>query len=580
MRFAHLRSAGTRQRAVLLESLVVIVLVTSACGSSADPAATPSGTTAAIGATSSATSSAAAPSGSGTSSEGASSSPSATGSSSVVAATGSGNFTLAVTDDPGNLDPSMTVLSVTRTASDLAYDTLVAQDDKGAFVSGLADSWKIAGDSVTFNMHPDVKCSDGSTLAATDVKANIDFVTDAKNKSPLTGVIIPPGLVTTADDAAGTVVVKSATPNAFLLNQLSGLFIVCKAGLADHKTLAQKTNGTGPWVLSEAVPNDHYTYTLNPNYTWAPGGGPMTGAGIPATVTVRIIANQSTTANLMLSGEVNMSAVGGADVDRLVGAGLKSIDLRTTLGELFFNQDKGRPGADPQVRLAMVTGSDIAQLTKVATSGRGVLSTGLVTLEPNPCGQDTVTGNLPAYDAEKAKSMLDAAGWVAGSDGIRTKDGKKLAFKFIYPQRGGDAISAAAELLTQQWKALGAEVTASVITSTQLNDVLFTSGDWDAGWIPIGVTLPSQLVAFLSGPSPATNFAHLSNATYQADSAKAATTADLTASCTLWNSAEKSLITSADLVPMFDDITSSFLKNATAAITAGELVGSSLRLTS
>lgn len=34
------------------------------------------------------------------------------------------------------------------------------------------------------------------------------------------------------------------------------------------------------------------------------------------------------------------------------------------------------------------------------------------------------------YDPEKAKADLDAAGWKAGADGIREKDGKKLAVKF------------------------------------------------------------------------------------------------------------------------------------------------------
>ncbi len=423
-------------------------------------------------------------------------------------------------------------------------------------------------------------CSDGSALTATDVKANIDFIEDAKNKSPLLGVLLAPGLTTTASDSAGTVTVKSPTPDAFLLNNFTNIFIICKAGLADHKTLAQKTNGTGPFVLSQAVANDHYTYTLNPNYAWAPGGAAMTGPGIPAQVNLRIIPNQSTTSNLMLSGEVNMSQVNGADEDRLIGAGLKALPTRLTLGETFFNENTGRPGADPQVRLALATGSDMTQLMKVATSGRGALSTGLVTIDPKPCQGDTVTGNLPAFDVDKAKSILDADGWVAGSDGIRSKGGKKLTIKFIYPQQGGDAVAAAAELLGQEWKALGVDITPSVITATQLNDVLFASGDWDAGWVPVGINLPSQLVGFVSGPAPATNFAHINNSTYTTDATKAAATGDVTQACALWNSAEVALIKNIDVAPMFDSTLNIYLKNATATITGGELIGASLRLTS
>ncbi len=36
------------------------------------------------------------------------------------------------------------------------------------------------------------------------------------------------------------------------------------------------------------------------------------------------------------------------------------------------------------------------------------------------------------YDVDKANSLLDAAGWVAGSDGVREKDGVKLSFEIMY----------------------------------------------------------------------------------------------------------------------------------------------------
>ena len=41
---------------------------------------------------------------------------------------------MAVTDDPGNLDPSMTVLSVTRGIDRVAYDSLVRLNPKGCLL--------------------------------------------------------------------------------------------------------------------------------------------------------------------------------------------------------------------------------------------------------------------------------------------------------------------------------------------------------------------------------------------------------------------------------------------------------------
>src|SRR5699024_9875145 len=98
---------------------------------------------------------------------------------------------------------------------------------------------------------------------------------------------------------------------------------------------------------------------------------------------------------------------------------------------------------------------------------KGSASTGLVTVDPSPCGTDTVAGNLPDFDLAKAKQLLDGAGWVPGGDGIRAKDGKPLEFTFIYPQAGGDSLAAAAELLGQMWKELGVSTKLQSISSTQ-----------------------------------------------------------------------------------------------------------------
>ncbi|WP_051265480.1 ABC transporter substrate-binding protein [Nakamurella lactea] len=566
----------------LLPVLLTAGIIVTACGGS-DSGSSPTGTASQAGDSGAGTTAPASPDASGPSgSDAAETSGTAEASGSGAPGAGSGGtLTLGLANDPGNLDPSMTVLSVTRSISHLAYDTLINQSTDGSFVSGLATSWKVKPDSIEFTLNPDVTCSDGSKLTTEDVKANIDFLSDPKNKSPLLGVMLPPGLTTEADTAKHTVTVTSPAPNAFLLNGFAGVFMVCNAGLADHKKLAQKTIGTGPFVLSEAVADDHYTYTRNEKYAWGPGGKPMEGPGVPDTVNARIITNPTTLANLLISGEVNGGTVIGADTARLDAAGLKKVDVKAPLGEFFFNQDKGRPGADPAVREALITALNREALTKVGTAGKGAASTGLVTIDPRPCGTDTVTGHLPDYDLAKAKQILDNAGWAPGADGIRAKNGTPLQFTFIYPQAGGDSMAAAAELVGQMWKELGVGTKLQSVTSTQLNEVAFGTGAWDAGWVPVTVNLPSQLAPFLSGavPPDGTNFSHLANATYDQDSKKALATGDVKAACALWDSAETALFTAFDVIPMFDTSNAMYLNKATVNLVGGELDAPSLRLT-
>lgn len=492
-----------------------------------------------------------------------------------------GTVTMAITDDPGNLDPSMTVLQATRGVTRMAYDSLARTNPEGEIVPNLATEWEVTPTSVTFTLNPDATCSDGTPFTATDAADNISFITDPDNASPLLGIMVPPDATATADDEAGTVTVEVSAPNAFLLSNLTSVFMVCRSGLDDRDTLAQATAGTGPWVLEEVVPNDSYTLARNENYGWGPSQEPFEGEGVPDTFVFRVIPNMTTTANLLLAGEVNIAGVGPGDEERVQAAGLSSYGAAAPLGETFFNQGPGRPGADPAVRKALVAATDIEMVAAVGAGAAGRVSTGLVTLEPKVCPGDTVTGNLPAYDVEGANAMLDDAGWVRGADGIREKDGNRLALKFIFAQRGGDELSAAAELLAQQWAEVGAEVSPSAIAATQLNEVLFASGDWDAGWIPITVDLPPQLVAFLSGPAApdGTNFAHIDNETYAAKSAEANVQGEIEAACALWNEAETALIQNVDVAPMFDIVASNYLNGVTLDATSGEIDGSSVRTT-
>lgn len=490
-----------------------------------------------------------------------------------------GTFTFALASDPGNLDPSMTPSSVARGMLSLAYDTLVFQQQDGTVVSGLASRWDATPRAVRFTLRDDVRCADGSRLTPTDVADNVNFVTNPKNRSPLLGVIVNPGVSARGDDAGGTVTVTSAQPDGFLLTSLASLFIVCRGGLDDPRSLARATNGTGPWQLDEAVPDDHYSFTPHEGYAWGPDGARLGGAGSPDAVNVRIVPNVTTTANLLLSGEVNVGDVTGPDAERLRD-GFTTIDTIDTSGETWFNHAGGRPGADPAVRQALTTGTNMTELGNVATGGNAQPSRGFVTLQPNVCtGGDTVTGNLPAFDAEAAKTLLDEAGWRAGSDGVRSKDGRALEISFVYDAKGQDARTAGAELLASQWEELGVKVDLKALPEAQLNELLFGTGAWDVAWANFTFNLPSQMVAFVSGPTPpdGANFPAIRNAQYSADAARATGLVGR-ASCPVWAAAEASLLRGFDLVPMFDSVNRTYVKDAQLTSVGGQIWGASLRL--
>ncbi|WP_372666341.1 ABC transporter substrate-binding protein [Amycolatopsis kentuckyensis] len=507
----------------------------------------------------------------------------ACGGSGGGAATGDGTpvdgktFGLGVGSDPGSLDPHMTVLSVAIQVDRFLYDTLLNIDDSGKPVAGLAAKWEASTTTASFTLRPGLTCADGSPLTAADVAANINFIGDPANKSPIAGLYIAPGTKATAD-AAGTISVTSGKPDAFLARNVGGVPIACAKGLADRKLLAKGEAGTGMFTVSEAVPNDHYTFTRRKDYTWGPGDW-KAETGLPEKVVVRVIPNTTTATNLLLSGELNAAQINGPDRQRLEARKLFHTDFTAPMGEIFYNQAAGRPGQDEAVRRALTQALDLPQLGKVLTSDAGRPSKGMITNEPEVCPGDTVTGNLPAHDPAAAASALDAAGWTKGADGVRAKNGKKLSLTVLYGTQLGPTMAPTAELVQQQWKSLGAEVTLKAVDSPGLSQVLFGTGEWEVSLGPVGFSLPSQLVPFVSGPAApdGTNFAHIANPGYE-QGAQAAAAKPGDASCADWNAAETALIKRVDAVPYFDSVVPFYASGAKFSLSQGSLTPTSIRM--
>ncbi|SFO70538.1 ABC transporter substrate-binding protein [Amycolatopsis rubida] len=486
-------------------------------------------------------------------------------------------FTYAIPTDPGTLDPAITVLSVARNLDQFLYDALINLDAKGQPEAALAEKWEATTTTASFTLRKGVTCSDGSPLTAADVAANINFVGDPANKSPLAGVTVKSGTKAVAN--ADKVTITSGAPDAFLLRNIAGLPIVCAKGLADRKTLAKGENGTGMFTMSEIVPNDHYTLTRRKDYRWGPGQFDPKQRGLPEKVTIRVIPNMTTTSNLLLSGEVNAASVIGQDQQRLKAQRLYHADIVSPFGELFFNQAPGRFGADQAMRRALTQAIDLPQVAKVLTRDGSAPVKGMVTIEPRPCEGDSATGKIPGFDVAAAKAALDQAGWKPGPDGIRVKDGKRLALTAIYGTQAGPTMPPGAELMQQGWKSVGVDVTLKGVDSPGLSQSLFATGEWDISMAPLGLTLPSQLVPFMSGGEPpqGTNFAHIKNSQYDALVAKAATQAGQ-AGCADWMAAESALYERQDVVQFANSVVPTYGSNAKFDIVNGYIKPATIRM--
>ncbi len=482
---------------------------------------------------------------------------------------------MAVSGDAGALDPQLSPSNILNQLNQFTYDSLVSINaDDGSIASQLASEWTVEDLSLTFTLNDGITCSDGSDFTAETAVKNIEFVADPANESPFLGVYVPGGATAAAE--GNVVTVTLAAPAPFAINGFASLPMVCDAGMDDRSTLTSGTNGTGPYELTEAVPNDHYTYAVREGYTWGPDGATTAEKGLPASVVVRVIENDTTAASLILSGEVNAGGIVGSDAKRLESANLFSVPNDALFGQQWYNQGEGRATNDPAVRMALSQSVDLTELAKVATGGTGTPSTTFAVVAPVACPGDSISGALPAFDVDAAATLLDDAGWIAGSDGKRAKDGTPLAVKFLYNSAMGPEGTAAAEYAAKQWEALGITVDVLAQDSTALQTVIFTpGGDWDITWIALNVSSPDQLIGFMSGDAP-TNFAHIDNDAYTAGVADASTMIG-SEGCPTWLDAESNLVADADVIPFANTVLNTFGNGAEFTM-SGSITPTSVRM--
>jgi peptide/nickel transport system substrate-binding protein len=179
-----------------------------------------------------------------------------------------GTMTFALENDVIDFDPMLSRAFVDRNAHYQIYDSLVRVDPAGKIIPWLADKWDTSADGkqVTFTLRKDVKYHDGSVFDADSVKWNIDRYRTG-DASARKGELAPVASVDVVDPA--TVRFNLTAPFAPFLSLLvdrAGMMVSRKVAEAAGEEFTRKAfkAGTGPFVLTEAVKDDHITLEKNP----------------------------------------------------------------------------------------------------------------------------------------------------------------------------------------------------------------------------------------------------------------------------------------------------------------------------
>ncbi|MER6264192.1 ABC transporter substrate-binding protein [Streptomyces sp900105245] len=396
-----------------------------------------------------------------------------------------GTLTFAVGSDAGCVDPQQVASNETIYSVRQIVDSLTDQDPKtGKIVPWLAKSWDISSDTTTFTFHlrSGVTFSDGSKLTAQVVKDNFDAVPKLGALGTLAEGYLSGVKSTTVVDPL-TVKVTFSQPNAQFLQATSTHSLGIESSASVKKTPQQKCSdgviGSGPFVLKRYVQNQSITLAKRTGYAWGSSLWSKKGEAYLDKLVFKVVPEAGVRAGSLQSGQVDaVSSVGKANEAALKG-GQVTLRRRANPGVVFgLGLNNSRPlFKDAKVRRAILYAIDRQQIADTVFP-TGTQPATSVLAHTTPDYTDLASGLT--FDAAKAKSLLDGAGWRTGGDGIRAKDGKKLSLTIKwFPNAATN--QPALELIQQQLKAVGVEVVLKQLQITQFAPTL-QSGEYDAVW--------------------------------------------------------------------------------------------------
>lgn len=428
----------------------------------------------------------------------------------------------------GVFSPAYYSSSYDNYAIDLVYEGLLGYNADNELEPELAqDMPEISDDGLTFTfkIREGAKFSDGTPVTSKDVKYSFTILADpsytgrfainAENivgyeeynqgdATELTGIETP-------DDE--TVIIHAKKPRIDNLVTFGDSVRIMSANQFDYKkgdTSEIESNtsdmlGSGPYKLNSYDKASGASFVRNENYEAKDGEYSVEKIIIKTT-------DAQTEMDELKSGSVDLLAQ--TIEQQKIGAASKDDNLtynsyfRAGEGFIGFNTVSGHTTADNTVRQALSYATDrqsfVDSYFKFEDASDEVVENTKLGYVPdvywNPVsenlgeyvrGEKSVDGLISYnFDTEKAKSILEEAGWKVGDDGYRYKDGTKLEVKWML-SKDNSVLDTLIPMVQKSWKEIGVDLKQTTVDFNTLLDTVSNpekSSEWDVFFMAAGYT--------------------------------------------------------------------------------------------
>jgi peptide/nickel transport system substrate-binding protein len=406
-----------------------------------------------------------------------------------------GTIVLGEPTDISTVNPILVFDTTTFNVLGTMFESLIGiSPADGQPVPGLADSWEMAPDGLTYTFHLNKEATwhDGVDFTADDVKFSFDAVLNPNTGSFFTTsvneavasyrVIDPDTFEITARDRFVS----------FLFNGPGGIFIVPKhiwesidvsSWSFDGGSTGQdpaRIVGTGPFKFKEWVQGEHVTVVRNDAYyDVVPNIDALTLAVQPD-AEAAVLALQGGESDIM-------EIIPPAQTQAVIDTPGRKVDVYNFYQITFYGMNLDAEQTtffqSKEVRQALFYALDRESITRNIFFGYGEPAIGTQPKLSQAYAPDRMSPAF-AFDPAKARELLAQAGWVdSNNNGTVDKDGTEFEFTLLYS--GGDAtVEQLVAYMQEAWADVGVKMKLDSVEINELND-RFREHDFDmylSGW--------------------------------------------------------------------------------------------------
>ncbi len=384
-----------------------------------------------------------------------------------------GTFVEGIVGMVTNINPIFALDGPDAAAAKLIFNGLLYYDERGQLVNDLAENVEISEDGTryTIRVRSDVQWHDGVAFTSEDVAFTFRAIAHPDTRSPLNTSWRD---VTILTPDKQTVIFILPNPFSPFLNSLTTAIVPRHilepfgfSGLRPAE-FNQAPVGTGPFRFSrlDSLKNE-VTLVANDKYY---RGRPKLDRFIIKTYPDYQIMSEAYSEGVLVA-MVDQPFGDSSDPENQSSRSVHSVNISSTVFG-FYNNSRAAL-TDPAVRRALTVGIPRRQIVSSLNYQFSLSNSPLL---PSQLGYNHELVQ-PKYDQAAARQTLEAAGWVAGSDGIRVKNGLRLGLSLV--TQDSEEYRRLTEVLKTAWAELGVDTKVGLYPNDELQQSFVKTHDYD-----------------------------------------------------------------------------------------------------